>query len=118
MIRVLVIDDSLTVRNALSKYINKAKDIEVVGVATKSKSDFNSDHSDISDIAIINNLPWKYVKDKKAPHIIKWITQLNPDVIFCFGWSSLISAEIWDFEVHDRKQANDAQSSEQHTSGI
>lgn len=69
-------------------------ELELVGIATKSNSSFNSDHSDLSDIAVQKNIPFKYVKDINAPHIIEWITQLNPDVIFCLGWSSLISTEL------------------------
>jgi methionyl-tRNA formyltransferase len=67
---------------------------EIVGVATKSKSTFNSDHEDLSPICTANNIPFKYVKDINAPHIITWIKSLNPDVIFCFGWSSLIKNEL------------------------
>lgn len=67
---------------------------EIVGVATKSKSTFNADHEDLSPICVTNNIPFKYVKDINAPHIIDWIESLNPDVIFCFGWSSLIKSEL------------------------
>ncbi|BAO56740.1 formyltransferase family protein [Nonlabens marinus] len=66
----------------------------IVGVATKSKSNFNADHADLSLISEKNKIPWKYVKDINAPHIIEWIRSLNPDAIFCFGWSSLIKQEL------------------------
>ena len=69
-------------------------DAEIVGVATKSKSAFNADHVDLTPICEKNNIPVKYVKDINAPHIIQWIGSLNPDVIFCFGWSSLIKKEL------------------------
>ena len=71
-------------------------DANVVGVATKSKSAFNADHVDLSGGCIENDIPWKYVRDINAPHIIKWIKGLNPDVIFCFGWSSLIKKDLLD----------------------
>jgi methionyl-tRNA formyltransferase len=77
---------------ALEKLISL--NAEIVGVATKSKSAFNADHEDLSPICIANNIPFKYVKDINAPHIIEWIESLNPDVIFCFGWSSLIKSEL------------------------
>jgi methionyl-tRNA formyltransferase len=69
-------------------------EIEVCGVATKSKSKFNSDHFDLSGIASDNQIPVRYVKDVNAKHIIEWISELNPDVIYCFGWSSLIKAKL------------------------
>lgn len=68
--------------------------IQVVGVATKSKSKFNSDHSDLSDLAIDNDIPYKYVKDINAINITEWISSLSPDVIYCFGWSSLIKEKL------------------------
>ena len=66
----------------------------VVGVATKSKSDFNADHIDLAPLAKENNVPVKYVRDINASHILEWIKELAPDVIFCFGWSSLIKKEL------------------------
>ena len=70
------------------------KNVEVVGVATKSKSSFNSDHDDLSDISLANNIPFKYVKDINAPHIVEWISRLSADIIYCLGWSSLIKQEL------------------------
>jgi methionyl-tRNA formyltransferase len=70
------------------------KDVEIVGLATKSKSEFNADHSDLSDLAVANDIPYRFVKDINAPHILEWIKEVNPDVIFCFGWSALIREEL------------------------
>lgn len=77
---------------ALNKILQLKAD--VVGVATKSKSAFNADHVDLSPICNANEIPVKYVKDINAPHIIDWIKSLEPDVILCFGWSSLIKKEL------------------------
>lgn len=68
--------------------------VEIVGIATKSKSQFNSDHTDLSDIALDRNIPYKYVRDINQSHIVEWISSLNPDVIYCMGWSSLIKREV------------------------
>lgn len=67
---------------------------EIVGVVTKSKSNFNADFVDLSDIAIKNSIPFKYANDINHPANILWIKEQNPDVIFCFGWSSLIKSEL------------------------
>ncbi len=77
---------------ALKKLISLNADI--VGVATKSQSKFNSDFTDLAPLSKQNEIPVKYVKDINAPHIIDWVKTLNPDVIFCFGWSSLIKKEL------------------------
>ena len=72
----------------------KIDNIDIVGIATKSKSTFNSDHSDLSDLAKNNNIPYEYIGDINNSETIKWINSLIPDVIFCFGWSSLIKKEL------------------------
>jgi methionyl-tRNA formyltransferase len=68
--------------------------IKLVGLATKSSSEFNSDHNDLSDLAIENGIPFKYVRDINADHICDWISELKPDIIFCLGWSSLLKKQI------------------------
>ncbi len=73
---------------------------EIVGIATKSSSQFNADHTDLSDLAIQNEIPYKYVRDINQPHIIEWISGLKPEVIFTFGWSSLIKKELLELAPH------------------
>jgi methionyl-tRNA formyltransferase len=80
-------------REMLESLLNNPE-LEIVGLATKSSSSFNSDHTDLSDLAIKNAFPFKYVKDINAPHIVDWIKHLKPDIIFCLGWSSLIAKEL------------------------
>lgn len=69
-------------------------DAEIVGVATKSNSRLNSDHVNLAPICEEHGIIFKYVRDINAPHIINWIEGLKPDIIFCFGWSSLIKNDL------------------------
>jgi methionyl-tRNA formyltransferase len=77
---------------ALSKLIDM--NMKIVGVNTKKSSSFNSDFADLTPICRDNNIPYKYVLDINSKDNIEWIKNLNPDVIFCFGWSSLIKKEL------------------------
>lgn len=77
-----------------------ALNAEIVGVATKSKSRFNSDHVNLAPICKENGIDYKYVKDINALHILDWIKELKPDIIFCFGWSSLIKKDLLDMTNH------------------
>ena len=72
----------------------------IVGVATKSQSKFNADHVDLAPICVENDIEFKHVRDINADHILDWITSLNPDVIFCFGWSSLIKEPLLSLTKH------------------
>lgn len=69
-------------------------DANIVGIITKSGSSFNSDFEDLSTIALKFNIPYKIVKDINHENNVLWIKQTNPDIIFCFGWSSLLKKEI------------------------
>ncbi len=66
----------------------------VVGVATKKTSAFNSDHADLSDICKVHNIPFRYVTDINSEDTIAWVHRLGPDIIFCFGWSDLLKEPL------------------------
>jgi methionyl-tRNA formyltransferase len=78
------------------KALQKLTDMNanIVGVCTKEESNFNSDFVDLTPLCKNNNIPYKYVKDINSKENVEWIKSLKPDVIFCFGWSSLIKKEI------------------------
>ncbi|MGW9684600.1 formyltransferase family protein [Flagellimonas sp. 2504JD1-5] len=67
---------------------------EIVGVATKKKSDFNADFVDLAPICVQNNIPFKHVKSINDEEVLRWIGSLNPDILFCFGWSQLIKKPL------------------------
>ena len=78
--------------HALQKLIEL--EVNLVGVCTKNSSDFNSDFADLSPTCLSSSIPFLNVEDINSSKSVKWITNLNPDVIFCFGWSSLIKKEV------------------------
>lgn len=79
-------------KKALEKLINI--NAQVIGVCTKEKSDFNSDFADLASICLKNNIKYKYVENINSKETIAWINSLEPDIIFCFGWSTLIKKEL------------------------
>jgi methionyl-tRNA formyltransferase len=69
---------------------------EVVGVCTLKNSKTNNDHVDLSQLSDSHGIPWTYAENIKPAENVEWIIKKSPDVIFCFGWSKLIKAEILD----------------------
>ena len=67
---------------------------EIAGVCTKKGSNFNSDFADLTPLCNKGNIPLKYVEDINSSESIDWIKGLKPDIIFCFGWSSLIKKDL------------------------
>ena len=90
--RIVFIGSVIFSEKALLKLLDLRANI--VGIITKEKSTYNSDFIDLSIISEKWNIPFKHVKDINHPNNVRWIEELKPDVIFCFGWSSLIKAEI------------------------
>lgn len=77
---------------ALAKLMDMKADI--IGVCTKEASVFNSDFADLTPLCKDNEIPFKYINDINSTESIAWIKALKPDIIFCFGWSSLIRKEL------------------------
>jgi len=69
---------------------------EVVAVATKGESAFNADFVDLAPLCEQEDIPYRYVQDINASDNLDWIRSMQPDVIFCFGWSSLIKKPLLD----------------------
>ena len=90
--RVILIGTVEFSKKTLEKLIDL--NVHVVGVLTKKMSNFNSDFSNITPVCKKNQIPCKYVKDINSKKNIEWIKSLAPDIIFCFGWSSLIKREL------------------------
>jgi methionyl-tRNA formyltransferase len=70
---------------------------EVIAILTlpKEKAGFYSDYMDLTDVATQHHIPI-YKLDKKISHPdnVALIRSLEPDVIFVFGWSQIITKEI------------------------
>lgn len=77
---------------ALEKIIEL--DANIVGVCTKKLSSFNSDFVDLIPLCQKNKIPCHLVDNINSKENIEWIKTLDLDIIFCFGWSSLIKKEL------------------------
>ena len=67
---------------------------EIIGVITKVRSDFNTDFKDLAPLCKENNIEYKYVRNINHENNISWIREQKPDLIFCLGWSQILSREI------------------------
>lgn len=67
---------------------------EIVGVCTNRSSLKNSDFVDLTALAEDFHIPCRYADDINSREVLDWMRSLSPDVIFCFGWSRLLSQEI------------------------
>lgn len=77
-------------------FLNKLIEIEadIVGVVTKSKSDFNSDFSDIGGLCRKNNIDFIFCDNVNDREVKDYIRNKNVDIILCLGWSQILDAEL------------------------
>ena len=66
----------------------------IIGVITKKTSSFNSDFKDITPLCKQYNIPYIYTKNSNDDDTYHFIKERRPDLVFCFGWSQLISERI------------------------
>ena len=67
---------------------------EVVAVITRERSDFNADFRSLRPLAEANRIPCFLYSDGADASMLKWLSGFELDVGYCFGWSTLLSAEM------------------------
>lgn len=78
---------------ALQKLLSlQNQNLQIVGIATKEKSNFNGDFYDLKQDAL--NIPCIYSKDINDENTAQFIKACEPDIIYCLGWSFLIKKEL------------------------
>lgn len=90
--RVILIGTVEFSKKALQKLIDL--DANIVGVITKEQSSYNSDYANISSLCEIKDISFIYSKDINNDMTLNYIRNLEPDIIFCFGWSQLLKNEL------------------------
>lgn len=69
----------------------------VVGLVTKASSKFNADFEDLSGLAEEYNIPYTFYAKSKFEEYRQFIFDKKPDIIYCFGWSHILTKDIFDF---------------------
>jgi methionyl-tRNA formyltransferase len=67
--------------------------IEIAGVVTKRKSQFNSDFLDLGEVVLKDcreMTPTHYYSDVGG--LVEFIESVQADVVYCFGWSNLLTS--------------------------
>lgn len=70
------------------------EDAEAVGVVTRSASRFNADFCSLAPLAEGSDVPVFLAEGNDQGAMARWLRERRPDVVYCFGWSYLLGAEI------------------------
>ncbi|MSR76830.1 MAG: formyl transferase [Candidatus Omnitrophica bacterium] len=72
----------------------KNKHYHVAGVVTRKASSFNSDFTSLQPVAARHKIPYFLADQHNEENLVKWLHEICPDVIYCFGWSWLLQKTI------------------------
>ncbi len=72
----------------------KSRSTRVVGIVSKFRSPLNSDFTSLIPLARRHDIPCLFADRVDEMEMAKWIRDLAPDVIYCFGWSHLLGPKI------------------------
>lgn len=78
---------------ALEKIVSFQKS-KVVGIITRKQSPINADFCSLESIAVSKGIPCFFAVGNNQHDMAQWIKDLQPDIIYCFGWSYLLGPEI------------------------
>ena len=67
---------------------------ELVGLVTRDESPFNADYHDLRLLTKHTSCPVFLDDSKNQTELAAWLRDRQPDVIYCLGWSYLLSAEV------------------------
>ncbi|ALP52655.1 formyl transferase [Candidatus Tenderia electrophaga] len=67
---------------------------QVVGVVTRSQSNLNADFRDLSPLAERAGCPVFLSDGRDQDQMAAWLRERKPEVVYCLGWSKLLSADV------------------------
>jgi len=74
----------------------KITEAQVIGIVTREQSSFNSDFVSLAPLANQYNIPVFFAQKNEQDSLRDWIVAMEPDIIYCFGWSYLLRSDIID----------------------
>jgi methionyl-tRNA formyltransferase len=72
----------------------KSIGVDVVGVITKKEPSFNTDYVDLAPICKEYDVPLHFENAQYKARSFEFMKRLEPDIIFCFGWSYLLHEDF------------------------
>ena len=67
---------------------------DIVAVVSRSGSTFNSDFCSLAPLAEAHGIPCFLADGQSQDAMAAWLAPYAPDVIFCLGWSHLLSQKV------------------------
>ena len=79
---------------ALLQTLLKIEGLSIAAVVTREYSAVNADFCDLTDICIQNDIPFHFEDPKAREVSVDFLKAFDLDIIFCIGWSYLLSERV------------------------
>ena len=76
------------------EHILTLKEVQLTGVITRKASPVNADFRSLEPLARRAGVPCLFAEGTSEDLTAAWLEGLAPDVVYCFGWSSLLKRRI------------------------
>jgi methionyl-tRNA formyltransferase len=80
-------------RTALQTVLEQTE-AEVVGIVTRKATRYNADFCSLEPLAREYDIPYLLADQANDTELVHWLKERKPDVVYCFGWSYLLSKEV------------------------
>ena len=82
------------------QHLLNCPDMELVGVVTRKESSFNADFQNLEPLAKEAGVCCFLAQGNDQATMVPWLKDLQPDVIYCFGWSFLLGKDVPKTKLH------------------
>lgn len=88
--KIIFIGNVIMSLHFLKTLITLKKHVTITGVISRPKNNLNTDYADLRNLSKKNKIPFYQSININDKFTYNWIKKINPDYIFCFGFSQLI----------------------------
>lgn len=92
MLRIFFVGTVMFSRRILERLLQMP--VQVVGVAGGTPDGVNSDWADLSGVCQAHGISFRSFGRHDDEGLYSWVAALQPDVLFCMGWSRLLRKEL------------------------
>jgi methionyl-tRNA formyltransferase len=96
MMRIVLLGAVEFSKHCLQVVLDNGANVVAVLTPSQERARFNSDYADLVPLAVAHRIPTYHISKVSDPETVDLIRSLEPDVIFVFGFSQLVSKEILD----------------------
>ena len=91
--KIIFIGNLINSKHMIGK-LYQNKNYIISGIISKDNSNYNTDHYSLKNFAKIKKINYLNFNKNKKNELLKFCKKIRPDIIFCIGWSHLLTEKL------------------------